>query len=50
MQPEIINKKAKGVILFIGDGMSIIKVTAAQTLDGQTTGVLGRKLADLTGD
>ena len=50
LQPEIINKEAKGVILFIGDGMSITKVTAARILDGQTKGVLGRKLVDLTGD
>ena len=36
-----INKKAKGVILFLGDGMSIATVTAARILDGQQKGNTG---------
>ena len=32
---DVINKKAKGVILFIGDGMGISTVTAACILEGQ---------------
>ena len=36
-------KKAKGVILFIGDGMGPSTVTAARILDGQLKGELGKK-------
>ena len=32
---DVINKKAKGVILFIGDGMGISTVTAARILEWQ---------------
>ena len=36
-----INKKAKGVILFLGDGMGISTVTAARILQGQLQGNTG---------
>ncbi len=39
-----INKKAKNVILFLGDGMGISTVTAARILQGQLNGKTGRPL------
>lgn len=36
-----INKKAKNVILFLGDGMGISTVTAARILQGQLQGKTG---------
>ena len=41
LAPDPINKKAKGVILFVGDGMSVATVTAARVLDGQLKGMAG---------
>ena len=38
-----INKKAKNVILFLGDGMGISTVTAARILQGQLQGKTGIK-------
>lgn len=38
-----INKKAKGVILFLGDGMGISTVTSARILDGQLKGMSGEE-------
>ena len=40
-EQDVINKKAKGVILFIGDGMGLSTVTAARILEGQLNGMLG---------
>lgn len=37
-----IEKKAKGVILFLGDGMGISTVTAGRILDGQLKGQTGK--------
>ena len=42
---KIINKKAKNVILFVGDGMGVSTVTAARILDGQNKGNTGIKLS-----
>ena len=39
---DFINKKAKGVILFIGDGMGPSTVTAARILEGQLKGMPGK--------
>ena len=36
-----INKKAKGVIIFIGDGMGVSTVAAARILDGRLKGQTG---------
>jgi len=38
-----INKKAKGVILMIGDGMGMTTVTAGRILDGQLKGQIGEE-------
>lgn len=38
-------KRAKNVILFVGDGMGVATVTAARILDGQLRGVSGEKNA-----
>lgn len=38
-----INKKAKGVVLFVGDGMGPSTVTAARILDGQLKGLQGEE-------
>ena len=38
---ELSNRRAKNVILFVGDGMGISTVTAARILDGQQRGVDG---------
>jgi len=35
LKVQPINKKANGVILFLGDGMGVTTVTAARILDGQ---------------
>lgn len=41
MQPN--NKKAKNVIVFIGDGMGISTITAARIFDGQSRGQAGEE-------
>lgn len=41
LEVKIIDKKAKGVILFVGDGMGPSTVTAARILDGQLRGGTG---------
>ena len=45
LAPDPINKKAKGVILFVGDGMSVATVTAARVLDGQLKEMTGTETA-----
>ena len=37
------NRKAKNVILFVGDGMGVSTVTAARILDGQMAGTTGEE-------
>jgi len=38
-----INKRAKNVILFVGDGMSVGTITAARIFEGQRRGMLGEE-------
>lgn len=40
---QIINKQAKNVILFLGDGMSIPTVTASRIYKGQKLGKTGEE-------
>jgi alkaline phosphatase len=40
-EPAVLRKRAKNVILFIGDGMGISTITAARILEGQNKGGLG---------
>ncbi len=43
-QPKLAgNKKAKNVILFVGDGMGVSTVTAARILEGQMKGMQGEE-------
>ena len=42
-QPDAIPKRAKNVILFVGDGMGISTVTAARILEGQLRGESGEE-------
>ncbi|MCX4187105.1 alkaline phosphatase [Methylophaga sp. OBS4] len=37
------NKKAKNIILFVGDGMGVSTITAARILDGQNKGLSGEE-------
>lgn len=42
LRRKVISNKAKGVIVFIGDGMGISTVTAGRILDGQLKNQTGK--------
>nr|XP_018911474.1 PREDICTED: alkaline phosphatase-like isoform X1 [Bemisia tabaci]XP_018911475.1 PREDICTED: alkaline phosphatase-like isoform X2 [Bemisia tabaci] len=43
LQQKILRQKARNIILFLGDGMSISTITAARILKGQKAGFLGEE-------
>jgi len=44
---EVVDIKAKNVIIFIGDGMGVSTVTAARIFDGQSKGLKGEKAKNM---